>query len=383
MRCCIVLRVHALSILVAGVLLFTIAPALRSQTAQPPTGDARVCALLEPLRQKHQLPALAAAIVTSNRIITLGAVGVRKLGANVPVTINDQFHLGSDTKAMTSTLVGLLVEKGKLRWDTRVAQSFPELADSMPQPLRNATLLHLLSHRAGLPANLPWHLIPRDLPIREQRQAGLKMLATVKLESEPGAKYNYSNIGYFIVGCMIEKATDSSWEDAMTKMIFEPLGMKSAGFGGVGTPGMIDQPWPHTADGKPTPINGPLADNHPALGPAGTVHCTMNDWAKFIADQLRGVRGGKALLQQATYRQLYTVHFGGDYALGWIRTKRDWGGGDVLTHGGDNTMNHCVAWMAPLKDFAVLIATNRGGDGGDKACDEASAAIIGLYLSGR
>jgi len=95
---------------------------------------------------------------------------------------------------------------------------------------------------------------------------------------------------------------------------------------------------------------------------------------------LRGARGQKALLNPAIYEMLQTPPFGGDYALGWGVTERDWGGGKVLTHSGSNTMNLAVAWVAPLRDFAVLIVTNQGPPVAAKACDEAAGALIGNYL---
>jgi hypothetical protein len=107
----------------------------------------------------------------------------------------------------------------------------------------------------------------------------------------------------------------------------------------------------------------------------------LADWAKFIADQLRGARGEKALLKPETYRKLHTPPFDGDYALGWLVTERDWGGGRVLTHAGSNNMNLAVVWMAPLRDFAVLVVTNQDGEAAAKACDEVASALIQLHES--
>jgi CubicO group peptidase (beta-lactamase class C family) len=353
-------------------------PSLAGQNAIP---DKRIEGLLEPIRQKHNVPALAGAIATDKGLEAIGAVGVRKVGTDIAVTVGDQWHLGSDTKAMTATLIGALVEEGKLGWELTMEEAFPGLALSMSSALKKVTILQLLTHRSGLTANLLWGFIPRTGTTREQRQAALKMVASAKLVSEPGAKFLYSNLGYVIAGAMAEKAADTSWEDLMKSLLFEPLGMKSAGYGGVGTPGQIDQPWGHTPDGKPARANGPDVDNPPVLGPAGRVHCTLADWAKFIADQLRGARGEKALLKPETYKRLHTPPFGGDYALGWLVTERDWGGGAVLTHAGSNSMNFAVVWMAPLRGFAVLVVTNQGGEAAAKACDEAASALIQLHQS--
>jgi CubicO group peptidase (beta-lactamase class C family) len=200
------------------------------------------------------------------------------------------------------------------------------------------------------------------------------------MESAPGTKFSYSNLGYVVAGAMTERVSNTEWEELVIETIFKPLGMKGCGFGGTGTPGKIDQPWGHSADGKPVSGNGPAVDNPAVMGPAGTVHCSLSDWARFIADQLGGARGERALLKPETYEKLHTPPFGGEYALGWIVARRDWGGGAVLTHAGSNTMNFAVVWVAPQRDFAVLISTNQGGPIAAKACDEAAATLIRSYL---
>jgi len=349
-------------------------------SGQQSAGEKGLDEILGAVRQTHSVPALGAAIVTSKGLEAVGVVGLRKAGTEVAATADDKWHLGSDTKAMTACLVASLVERGRLKWETTVEEVFPDLAASMSPAFRKINLLELLSHRAGLPANLFWGLLPRTQTIREQRLAALKAASTVNLDSEPGTKYLYSNLGYVIAGAIAERTADGSWEELISRTVFQPLGMESAGFGGVGTPGQIDQPWGHGADGRPVKDNGPEVDNPPVLGPAGRVHCTLGDWARFIADQLRGARGQTGLLKPETYRILQAPPFGGDYALGWVVVDREWGGGKVLTHSGSNTMNLAVAWLAPLRDFAVLVVTNQGGPAAFKACDETASALINLYL---
>jgi CubicO group peptidase (beta-lactamase class C family) len=343
-------------------------------------GDARVCGLLEPIRQKNSLPALAGAIVTSKGVASMGATGVRKAGTEVPVTVDDEWHLGSDTKAMTAVVIASLIEQGRLKWESTIEEVFPELAADFQPEMKKVTLLQLLSHRSGLPANIVWGLISTQVPIQQQRQSAVRALSSLKLKSAPGSAYEYSNLGYVVAGAMAEKVTGLPWENLITDTVFAPLKMKSAGFGGTGTPGKIDQPWPHGADGKPMPGNGPAVDNPRVLGPAGIVHCSLADWASFIADQLRGEQGHGALLKPETYKLLHKPPFGGDYALGWLVLDRPWGGGQVWTHAGSNTMNYAVVWAAPLRDFTVLVCTNQGGPAAAKACDEAATALIALQL---
>lgn len=348
--------------------------------AQQANIDRQIAAALEPLREQHKLPALAGALVTSRGMVGAAAVGVRKAGTQVPVTVNDLWHLGSDTKAMTATMIATLVEQGRLRWDTTIEESFPKLAQSLKPAMRKITVLQLLCHQSGLPANLEWHSFSTKEPLIEQRREVIRRLAEVKLLSEPGSKFEYSNLGYTVAGAMAEQVTHVRWEEMMTNRLFKPLQMERVGFGGTGTLGKLDQPWPHTTDGKPVEHNGPKMDNAEVMGPAGTVHCTLAAWSKFIADQLRGSRGEPALLRPAFYKKLHTPPFeGSDYALGWGTAERAWGGGTVFTHAGSNTMNFAVVWMAPERDFAALVCTNQAGKAAETAADEAVGAIIKIH----
>jgi CubicO group peptidase (beta-lactamase class C family) len=340
-------------------------------------GDTQIVRILSDVRRKYDLPAIAAALLTSQGLQKVAAVGTRKWGTDVPVTLNDLWHLGSDTKIMTSTIVARLVEQGKLTWAMTVSEVFPDLADGFNPEAKGITVLQLLSHVAGLPANIDYDAVSRSIPVRTQRIEAVKMALRDKPLSTPGAQYLYSNIGYIVVGAMIERVLNIDWETAIAQDVFIPLKMSSAGFGGLGTAGQVDQPWGHEHAKQPVIHNGPEADNPPVLGPAGRVHCTIQDWALFVAVQLRGARGEPALLRSEDYQMLQNTHFGGDYALGWGVVSRDWAGGKALTHAGSNTMYLALAWVAPAKDFAILVCTNEGQDS-FPAADAAVSQIISI-----
>jgi CubicO group peptidase (beta-lactamase class C family) len=335
---------------------------------------------LKPIREKHRVPAMIAVVLTSKGIESCGVVGVRKNGSEIPATIHDKWHLGSCTKAMTATLFGNLVEQGALRWNTTVAQVFPNLAPQFHSEARAITVIQLLSHHAGLPRDFPWAEVSKKGTVHEQRLLVLRQALSAKPRHTPGSQYEYSNLGYVVAGAILEKETGMPWERAISDKLFKPLKMTSAGFGGVGTPGLIDQPWGHDSSGTPTAKNGPSVDLPPVKGPAGTVHCTIQDWARFVADQLRGERGEPALLETFTYRAMHTPPFDGDYGLGWIVVQRPWGGGTVLNHVGTNKMNKSNVWIAPKRDFAILVCANQG-DAAAKATDEAVIALIKLHES--
>ena len=107
--------------------------------------------LLEPIRQRYKVPALTAAFVRGKDLVALGAVGTRRVGAAERVQTTDLWHLGSDTKSMTATLAAMLVEQGKLRWDSTISEIFPDLAEKIVPAYRKLTLIQLFSHRVGLP----------------------------------------------------------------------------------------------------------------------------------------------------------------------------------------------------------------------------------------
>jgi len=348
----------------------------------PRDGHDEIAALLEPIVREHRLPAMAGAIVTSAGLQAAAAVGFRKWNENEPVTIHDRWHLGSDTKAMTAVLAARFVERRILRWDTRVEEVFANSASKFHPEARSVTLTQLLQHRAGLVPNLDWSPYWRaeKSKIQEQRLAATREALTQPPRHTPGTHTEYSNLGYVVVGAMLETLSGQAWEDLIAKELFQPLGMHEVGQGGMGTIGQLDQPWGHTASGQPARGYGPDQDNPPVLGPAGRVHASLASWALFIADQLRGARGEPALLQPESYQELHQTPEGSEHALGWLVVARDWGGGLVLTHAGSNTMHFAVAWVAPRKDFAVLICTNQGDAVAAQAADQAAGVLIRWFL---
>ncbi|HEX4138801.1 MAG TPA: serine hydrolase domain-containing protein [Candidatus Methylacidiphilales bacterium] len=336
-----------------------------------------VMASLENIRIECGVPALGAAIFTGDGLKESVFTGTRKRNELVPVTANDLWHLGSDTKVMTAMLLGTYVAEGRVHWDDKVIGYFPGLVGQVTPGIASVTLSQILSHQAGMADSLKWTYVPGDsLPAQRQSAAALAL----KSPAWPPGTYHYSNFDYVIAGAIVEKISGRPWEALMRERIFKPLGITSAGFGGLGTPGKIDEPWPHNSDGTPLPQNGPAIDNPPVLGPAGTVHMTMADWARFLSDQLRGARGEKALLPHEIYVAIQTPRIaagpGMQYGFGWGIVSRPWAGGTAFTHAGSNNMNYCVAWLAPKKDFGVLAVCNQGGAAGAKACDEAVGLLI-------
>jgi CubicO group peptidase (beta-lactamase class C family) len=138
-------------------------------------------------------------VFDSRGLLALGAVGRRKADDPTPVTSQDLWHLGSNTKAMTATLAAMLVEDGKLSWTSTLAEVFPDWAETMNPGYRSVPLELLFTHRAGLPANPPPSLLKEaaqeSAPDRQRRLVAARMLSLPPAFA-PGSRFEYSNTGY-------------------------------------------------------------------------------------------------------------------------------------------------------------------------------------------
>lgn len=340
-------------------------------------GETRdVSAALDKLREKHQVPALAAAAMHEGELVAFGVSGVRQFGQGEPVTTGDLWHIGSCTKSMTATLAGILVDEGKARWDMKIADALPELKSKLDPSWRKVTLEQLLVQRSGAPGSAPpdlwgaaWKRQGTEL---QQRIAFVTGLISRPTEAPAGTKFIYSNQGYTIAGAMLERIAKKPYEELLREKIFGPLGMKSGGFGGPGP----NQPRGHS--GKPGAFTAVEADfdNPPAITPAGRVHCTLADFARFASWHARGPLKDVKLMSDATFQKLHRAPSGEPYAMGWIVTDRPWAGGTALWHNGSNTKWYCVMWIAPEKGDAYVAMTNCPPETGAKACDEAIGAVM-------
>lgn len=347
-------------------------------TAEAQDKPKDVSSTLARIIEQHDAPGMVAAVIEGDDVVAAGAAGVRKRGGRDKVTLDDKFHIGSCTKAMTASLCAALVEEGTLRWDMTVGQALADVK-SMHSGWRKATLEQLLQNRAGAPGDVDPALWSRLWGV--QGTPARRMLAQGILAkppaAEPGTTYAYSNAGFAIAGHMAEKAARKPWEALMREKLFKTHGMTGAGFG---PPTGASVPRGHTADGKPVEPTSRGADNPAAIGPAGTVHCTAGDWAKFVAAHLVAAQG-----KDKTMAKLHEPPEGQDYAMGWIVVPSPLGEGNALMHAGSNTMWFAVTWILPKHNVAAVVMCNQGGPGGpgDKACDQAVGTLIQDHVKAR
>lgn len=336
---------------------------------------------LQGLVDRHPVPALAALVVVDGQVVAEGAAGLRAADQTAPVTRADRWHLGSCTKAMTATLAAVMVEGGEITWQTTVQSAFPDL--EIHDGFKAATLQDLLGNRAGLPTEIPPALWSALWNTSTSPRAHRAQLAEAMLAREPSGligTYEYSNAGYMIAGAMLERAADESWEDLIQARVFTPLELSSCGFGPPATTGSLDAPYGHSASGDPVPP-GPAADNPPALGPAGTVHCSLRDWARYLAVHVDPDQGGSDLIGAESRARLHTPG-AGDYGLGWIIAgHRPWADGVAITHSGSNTMFFATAWVAPEGGTLMITATNAGGTGAVSATNDAILFMLEEHVT--
>jgi CubicO group peptidase (beta-lactamase class C family) len=360
---------------VAVTLGFLVAPAM----AEP----REISEQLEKIQEKHQIPALTAAAVVEGKLVAIGASGFRNTDDPTPVTTSDKWHIGSCTKSMTASVVAMLVEEGTMAWDTQINDYLWDIP--MNDEWRNVTVEQLLVHRGGAPHDPPrllWkEACAQEGTPTEQRLAFVRGILAEEPEKPPGTKWIYSDTGYSIVGVIMERATGRTWEDLLRERLFEPLGMTSAGFGSPGTSSKVDQPWGHLGDEAPfKPVApGPRADNPPAIGPAGTVHCSIADFARYTAWHVAGERGEGTLLSFDSIHKLHEPADGQTYGMGWCNLQRRWAGGTALMHTGENTMFYAVMWLGPGADTAFVAAANCDAYDARDACDEAIRYLINEF----
>ena len=347
---------------------------------------------LAPYLDKYKLPALAAAVVNNGDIIASGAVGLRRIDSDIPVSINDRFHIGSDTKAMTVLLAAMLIEtRSDLEWSSSLAEIFPEL--SMYPALGRSTIQQIMSHTSGLPGDneeiiqLYFSAISEEGNLDEIRFWILKKWSGNESAHGIAGEFAYANLGYIILGAVIERLTGRLWEELITEKIFDSLSLGTAGLGFQATLGRTDAAMPHVIENEQPKaiLGGHNADIPAFFGPAGTVHMSILDFAVWAGWNAGQGRRGPELVKPETLDKLHqwVVEMperenpkpgtppGGRYALGWGELDVIWADRPLLYHGGSNGMNLAHIWIDLEQDLAMVTMTNICGD-------KANAALFSL-----
>jgi CubicO group peptidase (beta-lactamase class C family) len=355
------LHLARLTAALAAACLALATPVLAQQAAAPVDSAAALNTLLdEAMAENPGVPAMAVLVIRNGAVAEQAVRGVRASDTDIPAVTDDRWHIGSDAKAMTATMIARLVERGVLSWSAPLESMLPGTA--MRPEYGDVTLADLLSHRAGLrdlddtadAALLEAAFVDaRPLPVQR-----LAFAATALNEAPIGPARGesiYSNSGYVIAAVVAEQATGKSFEQLMQDEVFQPLGMTVAY-----APSERGQILGHL-DG--VPLIGLRADNPPLIAPAGAVKLSMADWARFAIDQMAGEKGRSTLLPAASYIVLHTPQGDTSAALGW-GVRNSWPAESpirLLMHAGSNGHWNALIALSPDQDGGVLIVANSAG----------------------
>jgi CubicO group peptidase (beta-lactamase class C family) len=241
-------------------------------------------------------------------------LGVQRINTDFKAKLDDRFHIGSNTKAITSFIAALLVEQGKIKWNTKFIDSFPELKQKSRKEYQDITLQDLLTFRGKLPA----YTYTFDKPTKKQitgdnAEQRIKLakyfLAQNPMQSENGL--TPSNADYILAGLMLERATQKPFKELVTD-----FGNTQGISFGFDYPNLSDtlQPWGHDINLKPLP---PF-DNYKLnwLLSAGNINVSLPDYIKFIQLQLKGLNGQSKILSLQTFdKLLYGLP---TFSFGWF-----------------------------------------------------------------
>lgn len=329
------------------------------------TGWTSLARLAASVREDTRSPAIALALCREGEPIEAVVDGVRMIGKPEKVGKDEVFHLGSITKSITSTLIGKLVELGKLRWNMTLKEALPGVA--MKPGYEAVTLLDVMRHRGG---------IPRDMNFTGQRvneivgddTDAVKMRARYVadiLGRDPlrEKEFAYSNAGYAMLGHIAERAMGKPYEQLLHELIFQPLGIATAVVGEEPLPELAPSGHLPGQNGlQPYNMRGKLSV---IIAPAGAVSMSISDLVRYGQSHLQGLRGKDALLQAQTIKVLHEPvpeqPGGPGYACGWSVGRLR---GTALRHGHNGSNGTFRAELAIFPDTGLIVASivNRGGE---------------------
>ncbi|MFI2105516.1 serine hydrolase domain-containing protein [Isoptericola sp. NPDC019693] len=272
----------------------------------PPVDAARFDDALHARCRERRVPALSAAVGRAGELVWTGAAGWD------PARPGTAFRIGSITKPMTAVAVLRLAAAGRLGLNDAVGH---HLADA---PAPDATVAQLLTHTAGLPAEPPG-------PWWERHGAGAwddLVAAGIEPLCEPGERHHYSNVGYAVLGRLLEEAHGRSWDAVLRDEVWTPLGMTGTGRARPADAAVGYAVHPHDDTVLVEPVAG-----YGAMGPAGEVWSTPADLVRFGAWLVgaggdgAGGDGGDDVLPLAWRRRMATpravVDDGAPFTAAW------------------------------------------------------------------
>lgn len=389
--------VRAIFAALASALLIACDPAAPPSDQAPPSAVEQetpaalsgLQARLNSVRSEHNLIALGAVVASKDGVIDIAVSGMRARSSDDPVQPSDLWHIGSNTKALTALLYAQLVERGLAEWGATLPDLFPHMAAEMDPAWQTVTIEDLFAHRSGLQqmGGLWFNARRNDQrSLPEQRAETVRTVLSKPPRKSPEA-FDYNNLNYILAGAAIETILTTQddlpndWEQAMQVILFDVLGNERLrnefGFGppptGLqGHRGILGTFYNPAGRGK-------TADNPMALGPAGTMHASLEAHATLALEFLRD---DSELIPVPMREKLFTPHPSEDsnYAMGW-GVYDDPSYGRLYLHNGSNTMWTSRIIIAPELDRVVIINTNQFSESARDALREVGLHLLGEALA--
>lgn len=297
-----------------------------------------------------QEPGAAIVVVKDGRTIHRRGYGMANMELGVAIEPDMVFRIGSVTKQFTAVAILMLMEEGKLSLQDEITKFFPDY----PTQGQKITVEHLLTHTSGIKSytGLPeWRpLWRKDVSMKEM----IDLFKDKPMEFAPGAKWNYNNSGFVLLGAIIEKVSGQSYSEFVQKRIFAPLGMNHSFYDQ--TSRLIPRRVPGYSKAGPNYVNSAyLSMNWPHA--AGALASTVDDLAIWDAALYT-----EKILKQETLRKAWTSYRLADgreakYGFGWFVATLD--GSRTIEHGGGINGFTCYTIRLPEEKVFVAILTNR------------------------
>ena len=318
-------------------------------------------AYIEGARQTWQVPGLSIAIVKDDQIIYSRGFGVREDGKPGKVDADTVFAIGSATKAFTAAALGMLVDEKKIEWDGAVHDYMPSFELHDPYVTRHVTVRDLLSHRTGVVTNGSlWYGSGFD-----RRE----IIRRLRFQTETLGfrnQFQYQNEMFIVAGEIVTAVSGTSFDQFITRRIFEPLGMRRTSTSITALKAMNNVATPHVLlEGRMIPVEYRMIDN---VGGAGVINSSARDMAQWLRLQLGGgTFEGKRLIAPTTLAEMHSgqiVPRGradplfkfSEYGLGW--GVQEYRGQKIVQHSGAIDGMQSMVAMIPERKLGVVVLTN-------------------------
>ncbi|MEL7060884.1 MAG: serine hydrolase [Acidobacteriota bacterium] len=314
-----------------------------------------------------QVPGLGLAIVRDGDVVFAEGFGRRDVENDLPMTADTLFAIGSTTKAMTATVLAMQAEDGLLDWDEPVVRSMPSfrLADPLVTPRISAR--DLVTHRSGMPRHdALWYGLDDG-----SRAEMIERLAHLELTADLRETFQYNNLMFLVAGYLSGRLDEATWEDAMRRRLFEPLGMERTNFSVDVSQTDADHALPYGLDDESDALERIPFRNIDLVGPAGSVNSSVREMAAWLLFNLAGgEHDGDRLIERANLHELHLPQMSlpsapppsarvtqSAYGMGWgVEVYR---GHRRVGHGGGIDGFTTSVMFFPDDDLGLVSFTNR------------------------